>query len=611
MMEFLNEWILTILILLPVAGATGIAVMRRTDEGDGDRRRISRSAFGLSLVVLAAAVVMVVLFYAARAADGQCVAHTGGLAMAKNASWVGDIGGEPGVTGYLDLRYSVGVDGLSVWLAALAALLTPLSIWASFTAIRTRVKEFYALMLLLEAAMIGVFCARDLLLFYVFFEFTLVPLFFIIAIWGGTERRFAAIKFFLYTFTGSMLMFAGVIYLAYAALTLPPALGGVGRFTFDLDTLYQLQLSPAEQWWLFLAFAAGFAVKVPLWPLHTWLPLAHTEAPTAGSVLLAGILLKLGTYGFLRFNIPILPDASVQLAPLMAVLAIIGVIYAALAAWVQGDMKKLVAYSSVSHLGFCIIGMFSLKNAGVTGSVLHMINHGLSTGALFLVVGMIYERYHTREFRLLGGLARRMPWVAFFLVFFSLASVGLPGLNGFVSEFLVLLGTFNSAQNLVDSPAGPLGIAYAAFAATGIILSAIYMLAMCQRVLFGPLVEPPGTPDTAHGLPADLNAREIAVLTPIAVLCLVLGVYPKPLIDTIQPAADRHILSHVFHLGEQLDQPSDFVLSPSGGRRPARLLQSVPPAGTVDAATETPDMSAVPTLTRSLVSRPPIAEVHP
>lgn len=554
MVGFLNEWILTLLIVLPIVGAAGVALLIRSDDPDGERRRICRAAFRWSLLVLVVAAGMVVLFYAERSA-----VRAGDMALSKSVLWVGDIApDEPALHSFLEIRYSVGVDGLSVWLVMLSALLSTLSIWASFTGIRTRVKEFYVLMLLLEAAMIGVFCARDLLLFYVFFEFTLIPLFFIIAIWGGTQRRFAAIKFFLYTFTGSMLMFAGILYLAYAAFALPAELGGVGRFTFDIDILYGLQLTPAQQWWLFLAFAAGFAVKVPVWPLHTWLPLAHTEAPTAGSVLLAGVLLKLGTYGFLRFSIPLLPDASWEFAPLMGVLAIIGVIYAALAAWVQGDMKKLVAYSSVSHLGFCILGLFSLKHAGITGSLLHMINHGLSTGALFLVVGMIYERYHTREFRQLGGLARHMPWTAFFLVFFSLASIGLPGLNGFVSEFLVLLGTFTSGRHLVDSPAGPLGVWYAVFAAIGIILSAVYMLAMCQRVLFGPLIEPPDTPDTGLGLTADLNGREIGILTPVAVLCLVLGVYPKPLIDTIQPAVERNVLNYVF-APDQPELPDAFV----------------------------------------------------
>jgi NADH-quinone oxidoreductase subunit M len=560
-MAMLQEWLLTVLIVLPATGAVMVAIMRTAgEETDADRRRVSAAALAMSFVVLAVAVLTVGVFYVARGDAGTPARVWGDVALTKNVNWVGDaevIQPMTRTSRYLDLRYHVAVDGLSIWLVVLSALLTTLGIWSSFTAIRTRVKEFYALMLLLEMGMIGVFCARDLLLFYVFFEFTLIPLFFIIAIWGGAERRFAAVKFFLYTFTGSMFTFAGVLYLAYAAYSFPAELGGVGRFTFDLDTLYGLRLSTGEQWWLFLAFAAGFAVKVPLWPLHTWLPLAHTEAPTAGSVLLAGILLKLGTYGFLRFSIPLFPAASMAFAPWLAVLAIIGIVYAALAAWVQADMKKLVAYSSVSHLGFCVLGMFSLKSAGVVGSVLYMINHGLSTGALFLVVGMLYERYHTREFAKLGGLARRMPWLAFFLVFFTLTSIGLPGLNGFVSEFLVLVGVFTSASTL-GSVAGPLGVPYAVFAATGIILSAVYMLAMCRRVLFGPLREPDDTPDASHGLSGDLTRREIAILAPVAVLCLVLGVYPKPVIDSIQPAADRQILARVYR-NHQEPAPTDAL----------------------------------------------------
>ena len=454
MLDALGDWILTILILLPLSGAVVTGLLRTNGGGTA---RVGRVAMFFSVLTLAATVLMVVMFYGAA---GGSAAGQGDTALELNTSWVTDVPltvDGPASRRYIDLRYHVGVDGLSLWLIVLTALLSPLCIWGSFTAIRDRVVEYYALLLLLEAAVIGVFCARDLLLFYIFFEFTLLPLFFLIGIWGGPQRRYAAAKFFLYTFTGSMLTFAGVLYLAWQACALPPELGGVNRFTFDLETLYRLRLPANVQWWLFLAMAAGFAVKVPLFPLHTWLPLAHTEAPTAGSVLLAGVLLKLGTYGFLRLSLPMLPEASVAFAPLMGVLAVIGIIYAALAAWVQGDVKKLVAYSSVSHLGFCILGMFSLKNAGLTGSVLYMVNHGLSTGALFLVVGMVYERYHTREFARLGGLAKRMPWLAFFLVFFTLTSIGLPGLNGFVSEFLVLAGHLHLGPGRCHRPGGAAG----------------------------------------------------------------------------------------------------------------------------------------------------------
>ncbi len=562
MLDALSDWILTILILLPLVGAVVTGLLR---PNGGGAERVGRVALFFSVLTLVATVLMVVMFYGAA---GGSAAGQGETALQLNLNWVSDApltAEGPAIGRYIDLRYHVGVDGLSLWLIVLSALLTPLCIWGSFTAIRERVVEYYALLLLLEAGVIGVFCARDLLLFYVFFEFTLLPLFFLIGIWGGPQRRYAAAKFFLYTFTGSMLTFAGVLFLAWQAYSLPRDLGGVGYFTFDLETLYRLQLPVNVQWWLFLAMAAGFAVKVPLFPLHTWLPLAHTEAPTAGSVLLAGVLLKLGTYGFLRLSLPMLPEASVAFAPLMGVLAIIGIIYAALAAWVQGDVKKLVAYSSVSHLGFCVLGMFSLKIAGLTGSLLYMVNHGLSTGALFLVVGMVYERYHTREFAKLGGLAKRMPWLAFFLVFFTLTSIGLPGLNGFVSEFLVLVGTFTSAQADAGGAAGPLGVTYAVFAASGIILSAVYMLAMVGRLLFGPLNEPPHTPDTSRGLTPDLTGREIGLLVPIAVACVLLGVWPRPLIDTIQPAAGAQVLAHM--RSDHRHLPADVVLGEETGVR--------------------------------------------
>ena len=582
----MSEWILTILIAVPLIGAVTLAVMGGPTSGLPAGRRFGNIALAFSGVTFLLTLLALRLFFAATGDAGRA-ADAGDFALVQNVSWIGD-------SRFLDFRYHVGVDGLSIWLLALTAFITPLAIWGSFTAIKERVKEYYVLLLLLEAGMIGVFAARDLLLFYIFFEFTLIPLFFLIGVWGGPERRRAAGTFFLYTFTGSMLTFAGVLYLAYLAYSMPASAGGVGVFTFDLEALYGLQLPFDVQWWLFLAFMAGFAIKVPLFPFHTWLPLAHTEAPTAGSVILAGVLLKLGTYGFMRFSLPMLPDASMHFGPLMATLAIIGVIYAALIAWVQQDVKKLVAYSSVSHLGMCMLGMFSLKTAGLVGSHLYMVNHGLSTGALFLVIGMMYERYHTREFDKIGGLARRMPWLAFFLVFFTLTSIGLPGLNGFVSEFLVLLGAFTSGSASDQGFAGPLNPWYGIFAATGIVLGAIYMLYMCRRVLFGPLQEPEHTPDTSAGLTVDLTGREIGILASIAVLCVVFGVYPKLLTDSITPAAEKQILARfegvaagASQLAQEDDLTPSFELRPTHAPAAAERHADDAPAGPLAAASTT------------------------
>jgi len=531
----MQSWILSVIIVAPIVGVLLLLL-----PPYGNDVSVRRSALWYTLITLGLTAFAVVKFYDAadKTEDNPAAYH-----LTQNFPWIVSdefITTPNGRESAIDIGYRVGVDGISIWLLALTALLMPLAVWSSFTAVRTRVREYYCLLLLLQAGLMGVFCAIDVLLFYVFFEFTLVPLYFLIAIWGGTDRRRAANKFFLYTLTGSVLTFAGIVYLGYYSYT------RLGFLTFDLIKLIDLGQSGLidlnVQWWLFLAFAAGFAIKVPLFPVHTWLPLAHTEAPTAGSVILAGVLLKLGTYGFCRISIPMLPDAAFDLAPAIAVLAIIGIIYAALAAWVQSDVKKLVAYSSVSHLGFCMLGLFSLKVAGVSGGVLYMVNHGLSTGALFLIVGYLYERYHTRDINEIGGLAKQMPWLAFFLVFFTLSSIGLPGLNGFVGEFLVLLGTATSPGIADGRPPGPLGYGYVIAAATGIILGAVYMLWMCQRVLFGPLKEPPHTPDTSHGLSRDLNVREIGILVPIALSCIVLGVYPKPVLEKFEVAAREHVL---------------------------------------------------------------------
>ncbi len=525
----LSNWILTLVIVSPLAGIVTLLVPRCEQHG-----AIRGLALWSTFATLALSIVAVALFCSQRGAEGS----TAGYALTQHLPWMDSGTGKEGPA--IDISFRVGVDGISVWLLVLTAMLMPLAVWSSFSGIRHRVREYYVLLLLLHTSLLGVFCATDLLLFYVFFEFTLVPLFFLIGIWGGPDRRRAAARFFIYTLCGSVLTFAGVIYLSYLSFT------QTGAVTLRMETLTRLGqdgLIPyAVQWWLFLAFAAGFAIKVPLFPFHTWLPLAHTEAPTAGSVILAGVLLKLGTYGFCRLSVPMFPEAAYALAPLFSTLAIVGILYASLSAWVQTDVKKLVAYSSVSHLGFCMLGLFSLKVAGVSGSVLYMVNHGLSTGALFLLVGFIYERYHTRDIEKVGGLARTMPWLAFFLVFFTLSSIGLPGLNGFVGEFLVLLGTSTSGLTIDQRPAGPLGFGYAIPAALGIILGAVYMLWMCQRILFGPLKEPAHTPDTSTGLTPDLSRREIAIVAPLALACVVLGVYPKPVLESFESAIAANVL---------------------------------------------------------------------
>jgi NADH-quinone oxidoreductase subunit M len=448
---------------------------------------------------------------------------------------------------------NLGVDAISLWLVLLTAFLMPLAVAASFGSIKDREKEYYAWMTMLLGAMVGVFLARDGLLFYIFFELTLIPMFFIIGIWGGPERRYAAGKFFLFTFAGSVFTLAALVYLAMQA-------GGDGKVSFSITRMVayaQDHLSQTERFWVLLGILAGLAVKVPLFPVHTWLPLAHTEAPTAGSVILAGVLLKLGTYGILRFAVPMGMVANGKvMSPgvihVVGILCLIGIIYGALVAWVQQDIKKLVAYSSVSHLGFCILGLIALNDWGMQGSVLYMINHGLSTGAMFLVIGMIYDRYHTRDINALSGLARIMPKMAFFFILFTMASIGLPGLNGFVSEFLTILGAFTSDY---------LGVGYGVVAALGIILGAVYMLHMSAKVIWGPLKFPAGdhgaadhdahdqadhgqaaSPDSSHGghgeshAPRrmnDLTGREMTILVPIALAVILLGILPNTILTSI------------------------------------------------------------------------------
>ena len=395
--------------------------------------------------------------------------------------------------------------------------LTPITILSCFSSITERIKEFFFCMLLLETTMMGAFIAQDLFLFYVFWELMLIPMYFMIGVWGGERRIYATIKFFIYTMVGSLLMLVAILYVVFQFKA------QTGTLTFELSQVLATQLGSGEQWLLFLAFALAFAIKVPMFPFHTWLPDAHVEAPTPGSVILAGVLLKMGTYGFIRFAMPMFPEAAMRAIPVISVLAIIGIIYGALVAMVQKDIKKLVAYSSVSHLGFVMLGLFALNTHAVEGAIYQMINHGISTGALFLLVGVIYERRHTRLISEYGGLTKVMPWFAVYFMVVTLSSIGLPPLNGFVGEFLILLGVFQA------------NVWYGVFATTGVVLGAIYMLWVLQRVFFGEV-----TNEKNRDL-KDLTPREIMVFGPLILAIFVLGLYSKPFISKMEPSVNQFI----------------------------------------------------------------------
>lgn len=436
----------------------------------------------------------------------------------------------------IDIRFSLALDGLSLWFFGLSALLTVTCVLVSWEAIDDRAPAFYSLLLLLETGLLGVFTARDIILFYVFFEFTLIPLFFLIGIWGSEDRRYAAIKFFLFTLGGSLLTFLGLVAIVlWNRYYVEPHV-----MTFSIETLQrnlsEHPISFYPQLLLFLALFAGFAIKVPLFPLHTWLPLAHTQAPTAGSVILAGVLLKIGGYGFLRFNLPMLPEATAACIPWLLWLSVAGIVYGALLALAQTNIKKLIAYSSVSHLGFCMLGTFALNKPSLYGGVLQMINHGLSTGGLFAIVGMIYERYHTREIADLGGLARRLPLLATFMALFTMSSIGLPGMNGFAGEFLILLGMFQ--RGYAEAPLVYAGqwLAIAVLAVSGVVLGAWYMLWLFERVFFHRLREP-----VHHEGPPirDMSPREVLALAPLLVFVFWIGLFPQHFLAPMEKDLDQ------------------------------------------------------------------------
>jgi NADH-quinone oxidoreductase subunit M len=475
---------LSLLIALPLAGAVAMLVVK-----DSTVRWL---ALGVTIADL---VVALPLWWLFDPSSSQ-------MQFAEHVVWITSP----------PIHYSLGLDGISLPLVLMTAVLLPLCVLASWQAVTTRIRGFMAMLLIMEAAMLGVFMALDFVLFYVFWEAMLIPMYLLIGVWGGPNRLYAAIKFFLYTLAGSVLLLVAILVLFF-----------YGGHTFDILALSQVSYPTSLQMWLFLALFAAFAVKVPMFPFHTWLPDAHVEAPTAGSVLLASVLLKMGTYGFIRFSLPMLPDASRSFAPMMIALSIVAIIYGAYMALAQADLKKLIAYSSVSHMGFVTLGLFVSNQQGIEGAVLQMVNHGITTGALFLCVGVIYERTHSRMIADNVGLAKPMPQYATFLVIFALSSLGLPGTNSFVGEFLVLAGTFMWSKVVT------------ALASLGLILAATYLLWMVQRVAFG--IPSP------HHLPElrDLNQRELAMMVPLAVLVFWIGFFPNPFVSRIQTSVTKTI----------------------------------------------------------------------
>lgn len=501
--------LLTIVTFFPLLGVAAILLLKPFGrESDAMVKRIA-----VITTVITFLISLVVFFNFDRGVSG--------LQMVDRVSWIPNWG----------IQYYLGVDGISILMLLLTTFIMPLAIISSWTSIETQVKQYYIFMLLLEVGMTGVFLAQDLFLFYIFWEFTLVPMYFLIGIWGGARRIYASIKFFLYTMAASLLMLLAILYMGFSNGTfgVPELIAGRAAFA-------------GVQHSLFIAFAIAFAVKVPLFPFHSWLPDAHTEAPTAGSIILAGVLLKMGTYGFIRFNLPLFPEAAFDYAPAIAILAIIGIIYGAIVSFAQTDAKKLVAYSSVSHLGFVMLGIFSLNEAGLQGAILQGVNHGLSTGALFFLVGVLYERRHTREMADYGGIWVAMPVFSILSLIVVLSSMGLPGLNGFVGEFVILLGSMGATQAL-----GPQAWIYTAFATTGVILAAVYLLWMFQRVFMGPLDKP------ENKALLDINNRELAIFIAFLIFIFWIGILPSGwfgMMDTSVAALVNDIGTAVTAMGQ-------------------------------------------------------------
>ena len=499
--------LLTIVLALPLIGAIAILLLPRDEPGQA-----RHMGMFFSLVTFLTSLGLLAGFKA----------NVAGMQFELNVPWVKDFG----------INYHVGIDGISLWLVMLTTFLTPIVFLSTYKHINKRIKEFVIALLLLEVGMLGAFMALDFFLFYVFWELMLIPMYLIIGIWGHERKIYAAIKFVIYTMLGSLLMLVAIIYIY---ITHGEA---TGVYTFDYMTLSNFIWGQQAQLWLFGAFALAFAIKVPMFPLHTWLPDAHVEAPTAGSVILAGVLLKLGTYGFLRFAIPMFPWGAAAFGPYITGLAVTGIIYGAMVAWVQRDAKKLVAYSSVSHLGFVMLGLMSMNTVGVEGSIFQMLSHGLSTGGLFLAIGVMYDRRHTRLLRQFGGLWKQMPVFGGVFMIIMLSSVGLPGLNGFVGEFLILLGSFTAGQEALANGM-PSFIWHprvmTALAATGVVLGAIYLLHLFQKMMFGPL-----THHKNKNLP-DLSTRELATFLPLIFFCFAMGLYPKPYLKRMEPSVNQFI----------------------------------------------------------------------